>query len=114
MLVLDDDDYYYLCGPAGFMQAMYDTLRELGARDHRIFAESFRPASLQRRPDADAMAVARLEQATDAVVEFNDSAFKQPWTSESGTLLELAEAHGLSPPYGCRNGECGACTTRLV
>jgi ferredoxin-NADP reductase/predicted pyridoxine 5'-phosphate oxidase superfamily flavin-nucleotide-binding protein len=113
VLVLDDYDYY-LCGPAGFMRAMYATLRELGARDERIFAESFGPASLPRWPDADATAAPRLEQAGEAVVEFNDSAFEQPWTPQAGTLLELAEAHGLSPPYGCRHGECGACTTRLV
>ena len=28
------------------------------------------------------------------------------------TLLELAEAAGLSPAYACRSGICGSCATR--
>jgi ferredoxin len=93
---------------------MHDILRELGARDHRIFTESFGPASLRHLPDAGATAGVQVEEATEAIVEFMESAFEQPWNVEVGTLLELAESHGLSPAYGCRNGECGACKTRLV
>ncbi len=47
-LALDDYDFF-LCGPAVFMQSMYDTLRELGVTDKRIFSEAFGPASLVRQ-----------------------------------------------------------------
>jgi ferredoxin len=30
------------------------------------------------------------------------------------TLLEVAELHGLDIPYGCRQGRCGTCVTRLL
>ncbi|MFO7177038.1 2Fe-2S iron-sulfur cluster-binding protein, partial [Enterococcus faecium] len=33
---------------------------------------------------------------------------------QSGTLLELAEARGLSPAFSCREGNCGSCRTRLL
>lgn len=36
------------------------------------------------------------------------------WTSLSGTLLEAAEAAGLSPSYTCRSGRCGTCAARLI
>lgn len=49
-LALDDYDFY-VCGPPGFMQSVYDAARSLGVPDGRIFAESFGPASLKRRPD---------------------------------------------------------------
>jgi ferredoxin len=29
-------------------------------------------------------------------------------------LLELAEARGLNPEFGCRGGSCGTCRTRIV
>jgi ferredoxin len=29
-------------------------------------------------------------------------------------LLELAEANGLKPPFACRAGVCGTCTTRVL
>jgi ferredoxin len=34
------------------------------------------------------------------------------WSRDSGTLLELAEAFGLAPVFGCRSGICGTCATR--
>ncbi len=46
------NDYdFYLCGPAGFMQSLYDGLRDLNIADERIHAEAFGPASMQRRRD---------------------------------------------------------------
>ena len=47
-----DDHEFFLCGPPGFMQALYDGLRELGVRDERIQAEAFGPASLTAPPMA--------------------------------------------------------------
>ena len=28
-------------------------------------------------------------------------------------MLELAEAHGLTPAFGCRNGVCGTCAVEV-
>ncbi|WP_260295722.1 CDP-6-deoxy-delta-3,4-glucoseen reductase [Sedimenticola hydrogenitrophicus] len=37
------------------------------------------------------------------------------FTTEKGeTILEAADRHGISLPYGCRNGACGSCATTLV
>ncbi len=47
------NDYdFYLCGPAPFMQDIYDGLRRLNIANARIHAEAFGPASLRRTPDA--------------------------------------------------------------
>jgi ferredoxin-NADP reductase/ferredoxin/predicted pyridoxine 5'-phosphate oxidase superfamily flavin-nucleotide-binding protein len=116
VLPLDDYDFY-LCGPAGFMQSMYDLLRELGVRDSRILAESFGPSALTRRADSSARSAAETEttpEALEAIVEFSASKFEMPWKPADGSLLELAEAHGVDVPYGCRNGVCGTCSTRVL
>ncbi|WP_323775423.1 pyridoxamine 5'-phosphate oxidase family protein [Leisingera sp.] len=102
----------YLCGPGGFMQAVYDSLLSLGVRDADIHAEAFGPSALARAADA-----ARLKdtvpEAATAIVRFTRSGFEQPWTPADGTLLELAETHGLTPEFSCRAGNCGSCSTRL-
>ncbi len=36
------------------------------------------------------------------------------WQPDGGSLLELAEARGLAPEYGCRSGSCGSCRARVV
>lgn len=110
-----DDHEFFLCGPPGFMQALYDGLRDLGVRDLRIRAEAFGPASLKRRPDdATATPTPPAPAAKQATVTFARSGDAAEWTPERGTLLEFAEGKGLTPPFSCRAGHCGSCSTRIT
>jgi ferredoxin-NADP reductase/predicted pyridoxine 5'-phosphate oxidase superfamily flavin-nucleotide-binding protein len=113
--ILPIDDYeFYLCGPSGFMQSMYDIAIALGVSDERIMAESFGPASLQRKILESADNVKTSLPADEAIIEFSNSQFEQAWSKEDGNLLEFAEAHGLSPEFGCRSGQCGSCKVNLL
>jgi ferredoxin len=95
------------------MQALYDTIRSLGVRDARIFAEAFGPAALERQPDTRTHLVAVIEEAEETVVILTESKVEQRWSAGEGTLLETAEAHGLTPNFSCRNGVCGSCATKI-
>ena len=113
-LPLDDYDFY-LCGPGGFLQAMYDGLRALNIPDERIHAEAFGPSTLQRLTPEPLAAPVQLPAASAPVpVYFASSAKEARWAPGSGSLLELAESRGLSPDFSCRGGSCGTCKTRLV
>ena len=46
-------------------------------------------------------------------VRFAASGVGAEWSPDQGTLLDLAEAAGLSPASSCRSGICGTCATRL-
>ncbi|MDZ3995842.1 pyridoxamine 5'-phosphate oxidase family protein [Pseudomonas sp. Teo4] len=113
-LAMDDYDFY-LCGPASFTQDMYEGLRTVNVPDGRIHAEAFGPSTLRRHTDGDQPALQQPPAASEPVpVYFSASAKEARWTPGSGTLLELAEARGLSPDFSCRGGSCGTCKTRLV
>jgi len=109
-------DYdFYMCGPPGFMQGVYDGLRDLNVADNRIHAEAFGPSSLTRRPDLGADAPEPVPAATESVpVIFAASAKEARWEPEGGTLLELAEMRGVSAPFSCRRGTCGMCAAKLL
>ena len=116
-------DYdFYLCGPGPFMQSLYDGLRALNVADDRIHAEAFGPAALRRRrrdnaaqPAAQPTAAPTARPATAPVpVVFTRSGKEARWSPAAGSLLELAEQRGLAPEFGCRNGSCGTCRTRIV
>jgi len=100
----------YLCGPDSFMQSLYNNLREYGIMDTHIFAEAFGPASLVRDNDS----AQQLPIANEAIVTFSESQLEQAWSQSDGNLLEFAEAHGLTPAYGCRSGQCGSCKVKLL
>jgi uncharacterized protein len=60
------DDYdFYMCGPAGFMQSIYDGLRDLQVADGRIHAEALGAPGLRRRQDAAALRAPARTVATD-------------------------------------------------
>ena len=108
-----DDHDFYLCGPPPFMQSLYDGLRDLNIADSRIHAEAFGPASMRRRVDAVAAPAAK-PSAAPVPVAFAASAKEARWAPGSGSLLDLAEARGLSPEFSCRGGSCGTCRTRII
>ena len=48
------------------------------------------------------------------MVTFQFSRKSVPWTDAHASLLELAEAHGLTPDFSCRAGICSTCLCELV
>jgi len=102
------------CGPGGVRQDLYDGMIGLGGRDERIHFESFGPATGLKH-DAQPAAPALRGEVVDGPVgvSFAASDATAEWTPERGTLLDLAEAAGLSPAFACRSGICGTCATRI-
>lgn len=107
--LLPFDDYdFYLCGPADFMQQLYDGLRGLNVADERIRFEAFGPASVRRTGAAAAVATS----VAPVTVTFKRSGVSATWDGH-GSLLDLAEAQGLPAESGCRSGLCGSCAVGL-
>ena len=93
----------FLCGPGEFIRQMHDGLVEAGVNPLQIRYEAFGPSTL-----LPARAVPGDPQAAFKVA-FTRSQMDVAWTPASGTLLNLAEAAGVSPVFGCRAGSCGLC-----
>jgi ferredoxin-NADP reductase len=101
-----DSPTVFLCGPKGFMDNAREILLTLGINQDRIHQESFGESqrSTESRP---------REARTDETVVFMRSE-KVCQVSAGGTLLDLAEKNGVQIPYGCRQGLCGTCATRVL
>ena len=101
-----DSSTFFLCGPKGFMENARQILSTLGVKQERILQESFGESkpSMDSRP--------RETRLVENVV-FSQSQ-KVCQVSAGSTLLDLAEKNGVQIPYGCRQGQCGTCATRLL
>ncbi|MET0387093.1 MAG: hybrid-cluster NAD(P)-dependent oxidoreductase, partial [Polyangiales bacterium] len=90
----------YLCGPAGFMQAVMRCFERADADLSKLRYERF-DAALDPSMFLDHAQVVRfLRSGTESI------------SNRPRTILEEAEAAGLTVEYGCRAGNCGSCRCR--
>ncbi|RJT31975.1 hybrid-cluster NAD(P)-dependent oxidoreductase [Mesorhizobium waimense] len=94
----------FLCGPAGFMEAMRRHLVELGVPSGRIFEEAFDVAPATAKT---------MSTGAKATVAFERSGVRCE-AGDNSTILDLAEAEGVYIDTSCRMGVCGTCKVRLI
>src|SRR6201987_5119616 len=101
-----DSPTFFVCGPKGFMSNARQLLSNLGVPQDRILQESFgesNPIAESRPPEAG---------TAETVVFLHSDKICQVFSGS--TLLELAERNGVQIPFGCRQGQCGTCATRVL
>ena len=99
---------FFLCGPPPFMVSVQEMLRSLGVSSECIKRESFAsPETIGGTMPGPAV------PSLEGTVEFARSG-KVCGVPPGKTLLEVAELHGVDIPFGCRQGRCGACVTKLL
>jgi len=96
----------FVCGPAPYQRLVTDVLENLGFPAESVHIEYFDAPEPVAPPDAGGR-VATVE------VLLNDKTHELPWPADRRLLDVLIDA-GLNPPYSCRQGNCGACATRIV
>jgi 3-ketosteroid 9alpha-monooxygenase subunit B len=103
----------FVCGPAPFMKATTDALKELGFPRERRHQEKF--VSLGGNPFGDVEEVLAAEKelavvgpiAVEVELDGQQYAFDD-WQGDQ-VLLEFLEEKGLDAPFSCREGNCSAC-----
>lgn len=98
---------FFLCGPGPFMDAARRIIAGLGVEEGRIAQESFGKAG----PPLVQTAMTAVEATSE--VEFTRSGKVCP-VKQGQTILQVAEENGVTIPFGCRQGQCGTCKTKLV
>ncbi|MBK1724492.1 MOSC domain-containing protein [Thiocystis violacea] len=106
---------FYLCGPTPFMRSLYNGLLDWGVAEDRIHSEFFGPASvLKAGAELAPTPVSNAERSPAFEVVFARSGVTAAWDPGVGSLLELAEAHGLRPDSSCRAGICQTCLCKRL
>lgn len=119
---------FYLCGPPPFMKVLFNGLLDWGVAESRIYYEFFGPATVLKESGAgdkagrkSAPTASTVPGAPGAgaaaigpVVTFKRSGVTVDWDPEIETILELAEANGVTPDFSCRSGVCHTCMCTLI
>jgi ferredoxin-NADP reductase len=107
--------HFYICGPSIMLQSLVPALEDWGVPDAHIHFEAFGPASVKRKSAAVPSFELQANQSHQqtVMVTFSKTGKQLPWRADMGTLLELAESHGIAVDSGCRAGGCGTCQTTI-
>jgi len=97
---------FFLCGPKGFMDSARQILLTLGVTQDRILQESFGESKRSMEPHP------MKARPVEPVVFSHSERVCQ--LAPGSTLLDLAEQSDVKIPYGCRQGLCGTCATRVL
>jgi ferredoxin-NADP reductase len=112
------DAEVYICGPVAFMDDVSAGLATLGFDASRIHTEVFGPAAGQTPGIAATSARAPHPPAgqpgNGPTIAFARSDLTIPWSSDYGTLLELAESCDVPVRWSCRTGVCQTCESTLI
>jgi ferredoxin len=99
------------------VEPLKKALRELGVADDQMKSEAFASPS-RKRSDGSTDLMPEASEHTNGAALTASIHFalsnKRLAGVGTGTVLELAEALGISLPYDCRSGVCGQCKTRLL
>ena len=96
-------DDFYVCGPAGMIEASVQVLSDSGVHDENIHVEHFSGGGeIDRSVEGKIAYEVLLDDET------------HPFSADaSKTILEAAIAAGIDPPYSCQGGVCGSCIGRI-
>ena len=107
----------YVCGPAGFMDAITAALTDLGLAGSRIHTEHFTSLAAitpgvvgTARPAPHALAT----PGTGPLVTFARAGLTVAFDESRANLLDMAEACDVPTRWSCRTGVCHTCSTPLL
>lgn len=93
--------HVYVCGPAGFIEAVLSRARQLGWPEDRLHREYFAAAAIETRGDA----------AFEVVIASSRQVI--PVAADKSVLEALTQA-GVDVMSSCEQGVCGTCLTRVL
>jgi len=101
---------YFICGPGAFMKSITDGLEAWGVPDANVFFEAFGPATVKKA----APVVPAVESSAPSLqITFSRTGKVCAWKPTLGSLLDLADEHGIKIDSGCRAGNCGTCLVAI-
>jgi ring-1,2-phenylacetyl-CoA epoxidase subunit PaaE len=113
-LVLPDDvDEWFLCGPLPMTDVARDVLLAHGAGDEHIHRELFfvgpPPAATSRAP-----AAAEPEAGAQVTVMLDGRSQSFVLPEDGASILDATLRYRADAPFACKNGVCGTCRAKVV
>lgn len=110
---LEQVDAAWLCGPAGMIDAVAETLARLGLSPDRVHAERFSADGVAPlTAPAPAPAARAGEARVSVIADGVRGSFAMPF--DGTRILDAGIAQGLNLPFSCKGGVCCTCRAKVL
>ena len=100
---------YFICGPAGYMQTIIDSLTDFEVPENRIHKESFYSGEPKKKIEEENQG----DSSYDVKIILDGEEYNVNVPPEK-TILEAALDQDLDMPFSCQSGLCTACRGKLL
>jgi ring-1,2-phenylacetyl-CoA epoxidase subunit PaaE len=101
---------YFLCGPVGFMQTIFDALIDFEVPEKQIHKESFYSGELKAKEKEKP---AEVKESIMVTIILDGEEYEVDVPSDK-TILDAALDQDIDMPFSCQNGLCTACRGKLL
>jgi phenylacetate-CoA oxygenase/reductase, PaaK subunit len=110
LVLVDDVDEWWLCGPYGMTTGAQEVLRARGVAKERVHRELF---YVDEPPPAVHRAEATVSGETSEVTVVLDGRSTTLTLPRAETVLDAAQKVRADLPFACKGGVCGTCRARV-
>ncbi len=114
LIDIDAVDEFFLCGPETMVEAVRDTLSELGVERKKIHVELFLASGSRQAAHAQERVEALPDIVSTVRVILDGNNFEFTLPAHGDTILDAAMKAGADLPFSCKGGVCCTCRAKLV
>jgi len=104
--LLPSNNYdYFICAPPVMIKELREDLAAWGVPKDKIHFEAFGSQTVKE---------CNIQEVPAVDITFAKSGKTIPWDPKMNSLLDFAEANGITMDSGCRGGNCGSCLTAVT
>jgi ring-1,2-phenylacetyl-CoA epoxidase subunit PaaE len=102
---------FFLCGPAGFMLTVFETLMDFEVPEKQIHKESFYSGEAKPKEESEAQEESSDGTMVTIVLDGEEYEVNVP---PNKSILEAALDENIDMPFSCQSGLCTACRGKLL
>jgi ring-1,2-phenylacetyl-CoA epoxidase subunit PaaE len=114
MVMAQDIDAFFICGPGPMMDAAEAALIEAGVAREKVLIERFTAGRPSAAVAAQMQELQSRAQGLTMLVTLDGRKRRVAFDAQAGNILDSARIAGLPAPFACKAGVCATCRARVV
>ncbi|MEZ4962458.1 MAG: 1,2-phenylacetyl-CoA epoxidase subunit PaaE [Saprospiraceae bacterium] len=110
----DEIDEFFICGPERMIEAVRQTLTDIGVPKKKVHFELFTSPAGKLGGEAKTWQPPAHPVLSNITITIDGQTFDFAYSSSKETILDAAHQSGADLPYACKGGVCCTCKAKVL